>query len=144
MSVLNKSNPFQFCIFLQCHNSPVNCKLIHFLLWINGPHQSPNVETFKCSGEHFPNSSCHFWKKESLFLQILYQYSVPSNMTSLFFFSSNIIHFSQRQPIKVQIFEIFEWLNQNSSNSSYQFWTEKWIPLQFLYLFSLSWQIPPL
>ena len=144
MSVLNKSNPFQFCIFLQFHSSPMNCKPIHFLLWINGPHQSPNVETSKCSGEHFPNSSCHFWKQESLFLQILYQYSVPSNITSLFFFSSIIIYFSQRQPIKVQVFEIFQCLNQNSSNSSCQFWTEKWIPLQFLHLSSLSWETAPL
>ena len=28
------------------HSSPVNFKLIHFLVWINGPHKSPNFETF--------------------------------------------------------------------------------------------------
>ena len=53
---------FQFCIFFHCHDkiSPVNFKLIHFLLWLKESHQSPNLETFKCFGENFPNSSCHF------------------------------------------------------------------------------------
>ena len=97
-------------------------------------------ETFRCSGKNFPNSLCHFWKQKSVFLQILHQYSVPSNITLLHFFSSNIIYFGQRQPIKVQIFEIFECLNQNLSC---QFWTEKSIPLQFLHHSSFSWRITP-
>ena len=42
------------------HNSPVNFKLMHFLLWIKGSHQSPNFETFECSGENLPNFSCYF------------------------------------------------------------------------------------
>ena len=28
------------------HNFPLNFKLIHFLLWTNGSHQSPNFEAF--------------------------------------------------------------------------------------------------
>ena len=35
-------------------------------------------------------------------------------------FSSNIIYFVKKKPIKVQIFEIFEYSGQNSSNSSCQ------------------------
>ena len=59
---------------------------------------------FEVSGENFPNSSCHFWKQKSVFLQVLYQYSVLSNITPLYFFRLNIIiYFDQRQPIKVQI-----------------------------------------
>ena len=58
----------------------------------------------------------HFRKSKSVFLQtfhqssvhIWHQYSVPSNITPLHFFSSKIIYFGQKQPIKVQIFEIFE------------------------------------
>ena len=42
------------------HNSSVNFKLRHFLLWIKGFRQSSNFETFEWSGEHFPNSLCHF------------------------------------------------------------------------------------
>ena len=84
-----------------------------------------------------------FERQKSVFLQILYQYSVPSNMTPLYFFRSNIIYFRQRQPIKVQIFEIFDCLNQNSSNCLCQFWTEKPIPIQFLHHSSFSWHITP-
>ena len=47
--------------------------------------------------------------------------SVPSNKTSLYFFSSKIIYFVQKEPTKVQIFENFEWVGQNLSNSSCQF-----------------------
>ena len=47
------------------HNCPAHFKLIHFLLWIKGPHKSPNFENFKCSGE---NSSCHFPNHKSNFL----------------------------------------------------------------------------
>ena len=87
---------------------------------------------------------CHFWQHKSVFLQILHQSLVPSNITPLYFFSSNIIYFGQKQPIKVQIFEIFECSGQNSSNSSCQFWTDKSIPLQFLHHSSLSWHITPM
>ena len=52
-----------------------------------------------------------------------YQSWVPSNITSLYFLSWSIIYFGQKQPIKVQIFEIFECLGQNLLNSSCQFWT---------------------
>ena len=40
----------KFCIIsfliVMTHNSSVNFKLIHFLLWIKGSYQSPNFETF--------------------------------------------------------------------------------------------------
>ena len=45
---------------------------------------------------------------------------------------------------KVQPFGIFQCLNQNSSNCSCQFWTEKSIILQFLRHSSFSWHITPL
>ena len=54
------------------HNSPVNFKLIHFQLWTKGLSKSPNSETFVCSGENLPNSSCHSPKHKSVFLQILH------------------------------------------------------------------------
>ena len=60
------------------------------------------------------------------------------------FFSSKIIYFVQKNPIKVQIFEIFESSGQASSNSSCQFWNDKSIPLQILHHSSLSWHITPL
>ena len=91
--------------------------------------------------ENQPNSSCHFWKHKSVFLQILHQSSVRSNITPLYFFSSNMIYLGQKQPIKVQMFEIFKCSDQNFSNSSYQFWTDKSIPLCVK---SSQWHITPL
>ena len=89
--------------------------------------------------ENMPNYSCQFWKRKSVFLQVLSQFSVPSNITLLFCFSSNIIYFVQKEPIKVQIFETFECSVQNLSNCSGQFWSDKSIPFQILHRSSLSW-----
>ena len=58
--------------------------------------------------ENLPNFSCHFEKHKSVFLQILHQSSVPSNIILLYFFSSNIIYFGQKETIKAYIFETVE------------------------------------
>ena len=128
---------FQFCIVfhVMTKNSLVNFKLRHFLLWIKKSYQIPNFETFKYSGESFPNFSYQLWKQESIFLQILHQYSLILNITPLYFLNSNIIYFGKRQPIMVEIFEIFKRLDQNSSKSSCQFWNQKLIPLPILHFF---------
>ena len=39
------------------------------------------------------------------------------NLQCFTFFNSNILYFGQKQPIKVYIFETFEFSSQNSSNS---------------------------
>ena len=88
--------------------------------------------------ESLPNSLCHFWKHKSVLPQILHQSSVPSNITPPYFFSSTIIYFDQKEPIKAQIFETFKCLGQKSLDSSYQFWNGKSIHLQILHLSSLS------
>ena len=64
--------------------------------------------------------------------KFVYQSWVPSNITSLYFQSWSIIYFGRRQPIKVQIFEIFECSLQNLLNFSSQFWTS-----QFLFKFCI-------
>ena len=87
------------------HNSSVNFKLIHLLLWTKGIHQSPNFDTFKCSGEHLSYSSCYFPNHKSVFLQILHHSSVSWKITPLCFFRSNIKYFAQQESMKVQIFE---------------------------------------
>ena len=102
------------------------------------------LDFWTCSSKNLLNSSCHFWKHQSFFLQILHQYSVPSNITPLYFFTQNFIYFGQKQPMKVQIFEILESSGQNLSNSSWQFWTFKAVSLHFLHHYSLSWHITPL
>ena len=93
---------------------------------------------FQLVNKNFQNSSCHFRKYKLVSLQILHQSSVQSNITPLYFFSSNIIYYGQKQPIKEQIFEIFKCTGKKSSNSSYQFWIDKSISLQILHHSFLS------
>ena len=60
---------------------------------------------------------------------------MPSNITLLYFFSSNILCFDQEEPIKVQDFEIFVCSDQSLSNSLFQFWNDKSIPPPILHHF---------
>ena len=122
---------------IMTHNSSVNFQLIHFLLWTKGSHQSFNFDTFECSGEYLPNSLCHFPSNKSVFLQILHHSSMSWKVTHLYFFSSNSIHFAQKDPIKMKHFETFKYSGQNLSNSLCHFETTSWflskfcIPLPF-------------
>ena len=141
---VNSSSDFSSFFSVITYNSSVNFKFTHFVLWTKGSHENTNFDIFKCSDENLLNSSCHFWKHKSVFLQMLHQYSVPSNKTPLYFFSSNIIYFVQKKPIKVQNFEIFECSGQNSWNSSCQSWSDKSVLLQILQHSPLLWQIIPL
>ena len=112
-----------------------------------GQKQTIKVQMFKIfeyTGQNLPNSSCHFPNHRSVFLEIFHQVVESWNITPLHYFSSNIIHFGQKQPIKVYISETFECSSQNPSNSLCQFWNDKSIPLQFLHHSSLSWQKSPL
>ena len=85
-----------------------------------------------------PNSSCHFWKHKSFFLQILHQCSVPSKITPLYFFGSNILYFGQKQLIKVQILGIFECSGENLPKSSCHFPNRKEVFFSnFTWLFSV-------
>ena len=93
-------------------------------------------------------SLCKFAKFLMSFLKA--QVIFPSNFASIFsaikhnssaFFLLKHCILWSKEPIKVQIFEIFECLGQNLSNSSFQFWNDKSIPLQILHYSSLSWHI---
>ena len=67
-------------------------------------------ETFEHSGQNLSNSLCQFLNDKSIPLQILHPSSVSWKITPLYFFSSNNIYFAQKEPIKVKIFETFEYL----------------------------------
>ena len=88
------------------------------------------------SGENLSNSSCHFRKYKLVFLQILHQYSVPSNITPLYFFSSKILYFGQKQLNKVEIFEIFECSGENLPKSLAIFQTTR----EFFFKFYMTFQ----
>ena len=124
MSILkrvNSSPNFASFLIVMTHNSSVNFKLIHFLLWIKGSYQSPNFETCECSGKNLPSSSNYFPNHKSSFLQIFHHLSLLRKITPLHFLSSNIIYFGQKEPIKVHVFETSECSGQNSTNSSCEF-----------------------
>ena len=100
-------------------------------------------EIFECSGQILSNSLCQFGSDKWIPFQILYLSSVSWNITPLYFFSWNNRYFSQKEPIKMKIYETFERSGQNL-NFFCQFWNDKSIPLQILYLSSVSWKITPL
>ena len=146
MSILkwqvNSSSNFASFFIVMTHNSSVDFKLIPFLLWIKGSHQSPNFETFKCSGENLAYFSCHFPNHKSGFLQILH-HPVSWKITPLYFFRSNNKYFPQKEPMKMQIFETFECSGQNLPNSCH-FWNNRSVFLQISHQSSGSWDITPL
>ena len=95
MSILkwqaNSSSNFTLFFIVMTHNTSVNFKVIHFLLWTKRSHPTPNFDTFKCSGKNLWNFSNH----KSVFLQILHHSSVSWKITPLYFFRSNIKYFAQ-------------------------------------------------
>ena len=90
------------------------------------------------------NCSCHFWKLKSVFLQILHQSTVPSNINLLCFFRPNIIYFGQKESLKWIFFWSIPVLGSKFVKFWCQFWNGKSIPPQILHLFSLPWYITPL
>ena len=143
--LVSSSSIFVSFFIVLTHNSSVNFKLIHFLLWTKGSHQSSNFDTSEYSGQNLPNSSCHFpINKSVFFFQILHHSSMSWKITPLYFFSSNNIYFAQKEPIKVKSFETFECSGQNLSNFLCQSWSDKFIPPQILYSSSVLWKIAPL
>ena len=147
MSILkgqvSSSSVFVSFFIVMTHNSTVNVKVIHLLLWAKGSHQSSNFLTLSSALVKICQIPRHFPSNKSVFLQILHHYSMSWKITPLYFFSSNI-YFLQKEPIKVKIFETLECSGQNLSNSLCQFWNEKSIPLQILYPSSVSWKLTPL
>ena len=74
----------------------VNFKVIHFLFWTKGSHQSPNFDTFKCFGENLPNVLCHFWKPQVSFsLNFESLFSVMEDSSSVLFSLKKYILWSQ-------------------------------------------------
>ena len=90
---------------------------MHFLLWAKESHQTPNFDTFKCSRENLPNSSCHFSNHKSVFLQILHYSSVSCKITPLYFFGQTLYILRKRNQSRCNFFLTFGCLGQNSPNS---------------------------
>ena len=85
MSILklqvNSSSDFSSFFSVITYNSSVSLQFIHFLLWAKGSHENNNFDTFKCSDENFPNSSCHFPNHKSVFF-FFYQGFLSRTLTT--------------------------------------------------------------
>ena len=101
----------------------LNFKLIHFLLWIKGSHQSPNFEMFKCCVKNLPYSSCHFPNHKPVFLQTLHHSSVSWKIIPQYLFRSNVIYFTQMEPVRVRILRI--WGGRSKSTKFLSFLKQK-------------------
>ena len=77
------------------------------------------------------------------FLQILDHSSVSWKITTLYLLRSKFIYFAQKKLIEEQLFENFEYLDQNSKNYCL-FRNNKLIFLRILHNSSVSWDITPL
>ena len=120
-------------IFFQSKIEFSRCICSEFFFWFSSTISLSKVRSLFLACENLSNLLRHFWKHKSVFLQILHYSSVSWNITPLYFLNSNMFYFVQKEPITVQIFETFECLGQNLSNSSCQFWNDKSIPLQILH-----------
>ena len=80
---------------------------MHFLLWTKGSHENTNFDTFKCSDENLPNSSCHFPNHKSVFLQILHDSSVSWNMLLCTFLGQTLYTLHKRDQSKCKFFRLF-------------------------------------
>ena len=99
---------FKFCIILiaMTHNSSVNFKLIHFLLWIKPSQQSPNFKTFECSSKNLPNWSCHFPNHKSVFLQILHHFSCNETELLCTFIAQALYTLFKRSSLKCKFLRL--------------------------------------
>ena len=138
---VSSSSIFVSFFIVMTHNSSVNFKVIHFLLWEKRSNQNSNFDPFECSCENLPNLTCHFPSNKSDFLRISNHSSMTWKITPLYFFSSGNIYFAQKEPIKVcHIPHIL----QNLSYSLCQCWNDRSIPFQILYFSLVSWKISPI
>ena len=80
---------------------------MHFLLWTKGSHENTNFDTFNCSDENLLNSSFYFRNHKSAFLQNLYDSSVSSNITPLYFFGQTLYTWQKRDQSKCKYFRLF-------------------------------------
>ena len=79
---------------------------MHFLLWTKGSHESTNFDSFKCSGENLPYSSCHFPNHKSVFLQILHHSSVSWKITPLYFLGQTLNTLDNRNQWKCRFLRL--------------------------------------
>ena len=121
------------------HNSSVNFKLTHFLLWIKGSHQIFNSETSKCSGKNLPNH-------KSVFLQILHHFSVSWKLLLCIFLAQTFYTLFKRSPLICTLLRLLSarvkipQITYVNFETTAQFPNYKSVFLQILRHSSVSWK----
>ena len=122
--------------FFMTQNSSVNFKLIQFLLWTKGSHQSLNSDTFKCSGKNLPYFSCHFPNQVSFSSNLASLFSFMKDNYSVLFYIKRYL-LCTKETNQSRNFKNFECSDQNSANSCH-FWKIKSVfSSSFVSLFSV-------
>ena len=85
-----------------------------------------------------------FQTNSQFFFKVLHHSLVSWKVPLLYYFSSNIIYLGQKEPMKVQVVESFEYSGRNLSNSFCKFLKNKSVPLQIFHHSPLSLHIAPL
>ena len=137
MSVLKwkvnfSSNCALFFIFM-AHNYSVKFKVIPFLLWTKGSHQSPNFDIFKCSGENLPSFSWSFSNHKLVFLQNLHNSLVSWKMILLYFSAQTLYALVTRSQLRHKFFRLLSALAKIREVSDVHFETAS----QFLFDFCI-------
>ena len=111
---------FKYCITVQCHDAKLLCSFSaqHYIPWIK--------KYFKVQISKFLSVPVRFTKFLMSFMKQQFIFQVCIN--HLYFFSSNVIHFGQKEPIRVQIWD-FQELGKNSLNSSSYFSKHKLVQI---------------
>ena len=140
MSVLKRhfssSSIFVSFFIVMTHNSSLNFKVINFILWPKGSHQSSNFDIFECSCENLPNPTS-FSKQQVGFFSIFASLFNVMKYNSSLLFQSNNIYLAQKRPIKEEIFETLSayvkicHIPYANLETTGQFLSKFCIPLQF-------------
>ena len=132
------SSNFAPFFIVMTHNSFVNFKVIHFLLWIKRSHQSPNFEIFQVLWWKFAIFLLSFSKPEVCFSSNFASlFSVMKDNSSRLFLVKRYILYTKGTN-QSRNFKNFECSGQNWPNSCH-FWNNKSVFLRILHQSSVSW-----
>ena len=76
------------------------------MLCIKRACQCTIFQTFECSNDSSPNSSCYFWNHKVSFIQILHHCSVSWKITPLYFFKLKLYVLSSKRAHRSENFRL--------------------------------------
>ena len=102
---VNSSSNFASFFIVTAHNSSVNFKLIHFLLWVKGSYQSQIFRLLSALLK-FAKFLMSFFKPHVTFSSNFSSLLNVLKDNSSVFFSSKVMYFAQKEQMKVETWRI--------------------------------------